>query len=73
MSGNASEFVNDIIAPLKHVYETPGFVWLNGNRIWRGGSFLREPQEIFGFVQLVDWPTYCFGFEDVGFRPILPE
>ncbi len=72
MSGNASEYVTELVAPLKSTDSTPGYVWKSANRIWRGGSYLRESQSVFGFAQLVDWPNFCFGFEDVGFRVILP-
>ncbi len=72
MSGNASEYVTEILAPLKSTASTPGYVWKSANRIWRGGSYLREAQSVFGFAQLVDWPNFCVGFEDVGFRVILP-
>lgn len=78
MSGNLNEFTTEIWSPLRNKNFKPdhsGFGTegglLTSNRIWRGGSWNRNPVPVYFFRQSIDQPNYCLGFPDIGFRVVI--
>jgi sulfatase modifying factor 1 len=73
LSGNVREFCT----------EKMGFYWATKNnpsdameiqqgslRIYRGGSFATDRIKVSSFVNNINYPDYCYGFNDLGFRVV---
>lgn len=70
MSGNVHEFCTETYKSLIAGSKANGSALITSNRIWRGGSFASDMENVYFYRQNINNPDYYFPFEDVGFRVV---
>jgi len=74
MSGNVREFCTEKvgIVGVSKVKDSDEIeiMMTGGIRMYRGGSFNTTNVEVSSFVSNFNYPDYCIGFDDVGFRVV---
>lgn len=73
MSGNVWEFCTEKIGVFRGQIQTPDSSLNTSYRLLRGGSYLSEDVNLYKFVQIIDYPNYLKGYEEMGFRTVFVE